>query len=515
MIIVIKARKNMELLIVKELINKLNENNIDYCHWKSNQHVKYIFTGIDDIDMLISQKHINKLNIILNELNFKRFTLPKKRSYIGIEDYLGFDKSSGKFTHLHLHYKLTLGEKFLKGYQLPFGQYLIDNRIFDEENKIYISSHEDELWLLLIRQAMKLRHRDYIKLLLGKDIFGISSNNELKWLISNVDEKIFINKINFLFSDEIVQQLSKMIDNKFDFFQERKLQSILKKELKCYRNYSTIKTVLIRWSREWFRVCQEFHNRIYFGAKCYRRQSIVGGKIISFIGPDGAGKTSVLREVTKRYKAVLDVNNIYLGSGDGSSSLLRKPLKIMYSFFLKNGILNRNSKEISADGKISRYREGKKAFIIRKIGEYPWIYVLAKERKKKIKKVSKFRNRGYLVLTDRFPQTQIIDYCDGPKYYLNEEKKNNIRTRLIAKYEKRCFVLANLVKPDAIIIFNVSSEIAYNRKPDEIKIESHKELMNKILQLDFGKYTNRYIVDANNTFEEVVHDCMDIIWENL
>ena len=121
----------MELRVVRALIDRLNEENINYCHWKSNEHVRDAFRGIDDIDMLIGQEDILRLNTILNQLGYKRFRLPDARTYIGIEDYLGYDQDTGKFVHLHLHYQLTLGEKFLKGYQFPYAKTVLERRIFE------------------------------------------------------------------------------------------------------------------------------------------------------------------------------------------------------------------------------------------------------------------------------------------------------------------------------------------------------------------------------------------------
>src|SRR5699024_8834604 len=140
-----------------------------------------------------------------------------------------------------------------------------------------------------------------------------------------------------------------------------------------------------------------------------RRTPIAGGKSISFIGPDGAGKSTIINDLILKLEPQMDTKYIYLGSGDGKSSLLRKPLTLIYNLFLKKNILNRKSKKIGQTGTMYRDNEGEKATLIRKLGEFPWIWTLALERKKKIRILKRFKDKGFVVVTDRFPQDQFIN----------------------------------------------------------------------------------------------------------
>lgn len=506
----------MDLKIVRDFINKLNDEKILYCHWKSNQHVSDAFNGIDDIDMLIAQEDILKLNVVLNELGYKRFRLPEKRAYVGIEDYLGFDKETGKFVHLHLHYQLTLGEKFLKGFQLPCSNSILNRRIFDKENQIYTTSYEDEMWLLLLRAALKMRHRDYIKLLIGKDVFGLSTHREYKWLQDNFDVKQFELITKNILGSEVSNQMIRIVNRDLSFNLITELKKDLRHVIYPFKSYTKFGGTLTRWSREYFRVCQVFHNKIYKQLKSYRRTPISGGKTIAFLGPDGAGKSTVIGQVNRRLGKVIDVNLFYLGSGDGQSSLLRKPLKLVYSILLKIGVLNRKSKKVDSSGKTHREGENNTAKIIRSLGQLPWTYSLARERKRKLLKARRFRSKGYVVITDRYPQIQIKDMCDGPRYYLNDSvSKENLFNRVLAKIEEKSFKVAELVKPDLVIILKVSSEVAYKRKPEEIDIASHKNLMDTIIEIEFEEDTKRIIVDANQELDSVVNETLSAIWECL
>ena len=51
--------------------------------------------------------------------------------------------------------------------------------------------------------------------------------------------------------------------------------------------------------------------------------------MVAFVGCDGSGKSTMVGETRKFLAPKLDVYPMYLGSGDGSSSLLRKPMKLV------------------------------------------------------------------------------------------------------------------------------------------------------------------------------------------
>ena len=120
------------------------------------------------------------------------------------------------------------------------------------------------------------------------------------------------------------------------------------------------------------------------------------------------------------------------------------------------------------------------------------------------------------MITDRYPQTQIADTCDGPRYYKNNLSRNEkILNKLLVKIEEKSFKVADEVKPDLVVVLKVSSDVANTRKPDEVDINSHTNLMRSILELDFGENTDRTIIDANQELNIVINETLSAIWKCL
>jgi hypothetical protein len=109
-------KSDMKLSAIARLLDALQENNILYCHWKSNEHLAASMAGDTDLDVLFDEKQKEEIESLLNTLGFKRFDAIRQKQYKDIVDFLCLDAQSGKIIHLHTHYRLTMGEPYLKGY---------------------------------------------------------------------------------------------------------------------------------------------------------------------------------------------------------------------------------------------------------------------------------------------------------------------------------------------------------------------------------------------------------------
>lgn len=146
---------------IDTLFQVLNESSIRYCHWKSNCNLDRSLAGLTDIDLLVDRRQSRQFKQILFELNVKPILSRPGKQYSAIEDYLGFDETSGRFFHFHIHYQLVLGERYVKNYRLPLEDAVLDSAVYQDGVKV--TEPALEVVILAIRALLKYRIRDAVK----------------------------------------------------------------------------------------------------------------------------------------------------------------------------------------------------------------------------------------------------------------------------------------------------------------------------------------------------------------
>src|SRR5699024_661005 len=106
---------------------------------------------------------------------------------------------------------------------------------------------------------------------------------------------------------------------------------------------------------------------------------------------------------------------------------------------------------------------------------------LVVEKKKKLKLITKARNRGILVLVDRYPQVEVMGYNDGPLLSKYRKGKSQL-LRKLAKWEMSIYKSAYINPPDLVLKLMVPTDVAISRKPEmtpaeiEAKIAAVKKI---------------------------------------
>lgn len=481
---------------IKQMLDAFEEHHILYCHWKSNEHLLAALEGDTDLDMLFDPIQRGQLEALLNECGLKRFRALPLMQYNAIEDFIGFDKDTCKIWHLHLHYRMTLGQKHLKGYTItPFTSYILKTRVLTD-NGVYTSSPEVEFILLMIRMAMKLRTRDWFKRLCEND------RKESDWLIQHSSRELFEQHARgMICDDKVVSRLVSLYGiGLLKTNQLRSLRSVLLPYLKNYTGYSSVQSRWNRSIRELFWGIGGFNRRMYRNpSKPYRRVSPSGGTVVAIMGCDGAGKSTTINYLYREYRKKIDVKTIYFGSGDGSSSLVRKPLL----FFAKRIGGRGFGKSVE---KMKNHRTLKSR--VYSVAKVIWAITLAMEKMKKLREMTKARNRGMLVITDRYPQIVVLGYNDGPllaKYL----ESNNSFFRRIAQWEYKIYERSTFNPPDLLIKLVVPTDIAIRRKP-EMTVEEIEKKKAAVRAVNVSRSVE---VDTSVNLKRSLGEIMSCIWE--
>ena len=489
------------------LFRQFDESQVRYCHFKSNEHLLDGLAGRTDLDVLIDHRHARAAHGALACCGFKRFATKFGVAYPAIEDYMGFDDATGRLIHVQLHYSLVLGEKHLKGYQLRFDNEILDTRVADDVTNHYISDPNYEMLLLLVRFALKVRFRDRVLELFGRSYFRGRALGEFRWLKGRTDPE----RLRILTETEFGEKAGAMVDGLTvappSIRKLGKFRSSAADTLSRDRTCGPIEARPLRMAREFFWVLGGLNKRYFHLPMAFRLTNPTGGRIIAVLGADGSGKSTITKKIHTWLTWTLDVYPVYLGSGDGRCSLIRWPMRL--AFRVLGPFLRRHypapPRDDTGDGTGSRYRRVSPARAL-------WALVLALEKQSKMRAVVKARNRGMIVVCDRFPQIQVRDF-DGPMLVSWRESSSLVLRRL-GQWESKIYRQLVDIAPDLVIKLEVPPEVAVIRAPD-MSLEESRWRMAAVRQIKYGRGSQTLVIDGTRPLDEVLLGVKKAIWEQL
>ena len=475
--------------LLENLLNEFDKRNIEYVHWKSNTNIDCALSGVDDFDVLVNPKDEAKTKELLNELSFIRAFSNKDTWQNGIFHYLGMDIEQKKIVHIHLHFQLELGYDFDKNTNLP----IVDNYLSNPIRYKYVNipEVEKEYILLVLRLILKnafvpfalmlpTAQFKYLRNAKKNGVISGGGYREFKDLGSRLDnEKLeIILKESFPFiSLSSFREYEKTIQNNNSIIKYFRNARKLKKEIKFANNHSELKSVIYSFYRiNLGRIHTLIKNKIYF-----KKKSAYGGRIIAFVGGDGAGKSSNIEKLHNILKRYFYTEVIHIG----------RPRRYIIGLGLR------------FIAKVLSFLK------IKSLSTAISYIALAYNRKQEFNYALKLKNKGAIVLLDRIPLDGITA-MDCPRVYTLE--KNNPLFDFLSKIEQNIY--KDIKGVDALIALKLNPEIALQRRPeddpDELRIRSG-QIWNK----DFTNIDNAYAIDTSNTFDYVEKNILNIVWNTI
>ena len=485
--------------MVARLLDGLDENAVRYCHFKSNAHVAAGVGGLTDLDLLFDGREAMRAEEIFARHGFKRLPAHPSRGYPGVEDFFGVDEDTGRLLHLHVHYRLIVGERFFKNYRLPWEQEFLDARVVDEAAGIFVA-HPALEWLLLVcRAALKLRWRDRFRARFtprSGEHGGIST--EHRWLAERVEPAAVTEHARRLLGPRAAELVRLAIADDLRLRRLTNLRRELLRTPTVFRTYPRISALGIRWRRELTWIVGSVNRRYLHRPFPYRRSGSSGGAVIAVVGSDGAGKSSVTQTLHSWLAPKVDTIQIYFGSGQGRSSILRLPLKLALR------VMRRRSRSTHLDPEARRTRN---VTFPRAV----WALVLAREKRSKLRLAMRARERGFLVICDRYPQIEIGGVSDGPLLWRWQESDARLK-RALSRWEREIYELGAELFPDVVVRLLVTPETARARRPtdDPGELAFRTQLVHD-LRFDSARF-GIIDVNADEELESVVLEVKRRLW---
>jgi len=508
-----KVTSNLDqsLAALSRLFAHLNQESIRYCHWKSNLRLIEALQGETDLDLLVDRRHSGKFRQILLQHDIKPVQAAHGRRYPALEDYLGFDVSSGKFFHIHVHYQLVLGEQYVKNYRIPIEDKVLDSAKF--LCGVKVPAEEIELIILCIRALLKYRDRDVIKDYFSIRYPGIPGHirKELERLIDrtsieSVDE-VLTNVFSFV-PKEIILVFISMIEN--DPRNGRKF-FILRKNLRIsLRAYQRKSRTVATWI--YFRELWQRRNSLFPTKNQGKMTFSNGGITMALVGVDGAGKSTLHQHLIAWLSWKMDVRGFYMGS--------KQPSRASDLLYLAFRMFRRGHRSMyqkfGVNFPIAVWLDS-----IRRNLLFAHYVSIGNDRFERYLAATSLSSEGSIVIYDRFPLEQVStqpDYrlMDGPQSPISGEKTSGMLNEALIAKEISYYPKMHL--PDYLLVLDVDPEISIQRKPDhKVEILSAKNRAIKGLlnpEID-TQNTELIYIDANLPFQDVLRQLKSEVWEIL
>lgn len=471
------------LQICQSFFEHLNGNGVRYCHWKSNLNLVSALSGRTDLDILVARSSMPAFNEAIGAFGFKKILSPPAKQFPGLEDYLGFDRVTGALVHLHVHYALVMGEKYIKNHCLPLEELFFNHLVLSPQG-VWIPCPELELVILVLRAHLKT---DLLSLLKHqiKDCLGQSYNpfpdhihQEFLELIRNSD----LEKVRAIFHESRLPLKEGII---FGFIRElsegnlraravvrRKLQILF--GLRDYRRHNVFAA--------YFSYLSHYLSGLPLVAKFRspKRKTIWGGgKVFALVGADGSGKSTLVADLESWLSWKVEVRRAYHG--------IPKTWTVRLGFWVA-----RQFRKLALNG------------VSGAITAFLWV-LIARKRYVTSVQARRFAADGELVLSDRFPLQDFHDMenpMDGPRLSGGDTW---ISRRESYWYDK-------LVRPDRLFVLKVAIDELRRRKAD-LPLDTHMlkaEAVNSIRERE-----GIVVIDANRSYEEVLLQIKRSIWQEL
>ena len=508
---VLAARPAGALDAAINVLAALDHKQVRYCHWKSVWGIERSLAGETDLDLLIDRRQCGYAQEVFAHCGFKRFTATEATGYAAVEDYVGLDAAGSRLVHCHVHYRLVLGEPNLKSYRLPWEKLLLDTRRLDAPTNVYVAEQNLEMVVFFVRFAAKVRWRDRASALLGRSwIDGMVA--EYRWIRARIDPPKCRRLCQELLGEPAAEALDDLLAEPLTMRKLLRFRARADRRLRLFRRYGLLTRALLRWRREIASIRGAIGQRLLSAHHAQRRSVPTGGVIISFLGADGSGKSTIARETATLLAGKLDVLLLYFGSGSGPSSWLRWPLNALRAIAARVGLLP-TGQGLPASRDPTENERPRRRGLLFNFALIVWALVLAGEKRRKLLDAWKARDGGVVVLADRYPQSQIAGFNDGPLLGHFAQHRNRL-LRWIARHEATPYRWAEEYPPDVVIKLTVSPETALQRKPD-MKVREIIRRIRAVRDLSYPFPVAVAEVDTDRPLAAVRSDVFRIVWSNL
>ncbi len=177
--------------------------------------------------------------------------------------------------------------------------------------------------------------------------------------------------------------------------------------------------------------------------------------LIAVVGCDGSGKSTLAADLLSHVRETRPAESCYLGLGAGVTGERIKAWPLIGPS-LERFLASRGSRARDSKDKIPG------------LGTALVLYGLSLRRKRRFERVLAMRRVGIAVVTDRYPQTEVPGFYDGPG--LSAARADGWLVRKLAVRERRIYMWMASHVPTLVIRLNIDADTAMARKPEHARV---------------------------------------------
>ncbi len=483
------------LRVLASLFDELNVQGIRYCHWKSTHGLPKALGGATDLDLLVDRSHSRRFKQLLYRLDFKPALSHPRRQFPAIEDYLGFDEETGGLAHLHIHYRVVLGEEFVKNYDLPLERCLLDNTRM--ELGLRVPAPELEIIVLALRTLLKHSHGGGISPSTRAEfayLLGQATSEQVAGALTEHAGFITPGLVTGVLSALESPMPSEVLD---------RLAHQARRELAPYQRHSRWRARAISYqaalAQRW--PFSALYRRLLAG-RDKRKIPIAGGLGIAFVGADGAGKSTIVHAIGKWLSWRLNVQTFYMGTSRPSPTTraVRGAAQVL-------ALAHAGCRRLTGEAS----RASRLAGRLRRAAEYLRCLADARDRRARYLAGRRAVARGSIVVYDRYPLEAIRitgRAMDGPRIAALGNVYMNPLAAAMARLEARIYL--SILPPEHVFALRVSPAVSQARKPehDSARIAAKSQAIVEMAREGL-RVTE---IDADQPLDQVLLQIKTAIW---
>jgi thymidylate kinase len=438
--------------------------------------------GRGDIDLLVASESRTAFRRIVDQLGFKPVLSRGERQVPGVESYFGLDPAVPRLLHLHVHYRLVLGDYWRTSYRLPLERGLIETAVRGDLFPVPSPTYQFLVFVL----RMALAQRGGLLLTTG-DRWRRGIQIQLDNLEALCDRDALaallvahLPTIDVPFLDRCVASFR----GKYRVVERALLWHALHRRLRAYARRPPLAAVLDAVGEKL--VPLALRRRI----SDERMRFSGGGTVIALIGGDGAGKSTCARELESWLSSDFATVRAHLGNPPRSvlTFLIGVALKAERAM---NGLL------LHASGTATHLE------LFRHV-------CTARDCYRLYEKIQRFSAQGGIAICERYPVSEVPSHV-GPRIPALLSAGSTSLTRLLQRAEGQYYEWIR--RPDLLFVLRLDPELAVARKPEEPR-DYVRTRGRAVWEVDWTA-ARAELIDAGQSLSSVLDDLKDRIWRSL